>query len=284
MDLQQIKYFLAVVDFGTFMAAAEQVHVSQPTLSAGIRKLEQSLNVQLFTRGSRSASLTPAGEQFHEQVRPAYNQLLSARSSLKVEQEKINLGVLNTIPMDHIAEIIRAYRLSNPHVIIELMVTDDEQLAEMFKTGKLDMVFTSEQNASKKFTRLFEEQLMIIVSSQHPFANRKELELQQLHEQAFIERVKCESWYDVHNEFTKQDIKPEIVYRAETDESVLCLVAAGLGISIMPARHSPYDVSFIPIKDFKLERHIVVLYSDSIHQQHIKCFYAAVLKKFGMAA
>jgi len=79
MDLQQIKYYLAVVDFGTFLAAAEQVHVSQPTLSAGIRKLEDSLNVKLFHRGSRAATLTSAGELFLTHARPSYDQLWLGR-------------------------------------------------------------------------------------------------------------------------------------------------------------------------------------------------------------
>ena len=82
MDLQQIKYFLAVVDCGTFLAASRQVYVSQPTLSAGIRKLEESLNVTLFHRGSRAASLTAAGERFLGPARQAYNQLQAIKGEL----------------------------------------------------------------------------------------------------------------------------------------------------------------------------------------------------------
>lgn len=282
MDLQQIKYFLAVVDFGTFMAAAERVHVSQPTLSAGIRKLEQSLNVQLFNRGSRSSTLTQAGELFLGQARPAYNQLLSAKSKLSIEQEKINLGILNTIPMDHIAEIIRTYRLTNPHVLIEVVVANDEQLFEMLKSNILDMAFTNNQQASNRFTQLFNEQLMMVVSSQHPFASSKEIELKQLDDQAFIERTKCESWDDVHSKFEKIGINPKTVYRAETDDSVLSLVAADLGISIMPVRNTPYDVTFIQIKDLQIERNIGVVISPTMHSQHVQHFYETVLSKFGV--
>lgn len=280
MDLQQIKYFLAIVDFGTFMAAAEQVHVSQPTLSAGIRKLEQSLNVQLFNRGSRAATLTSAGELFLSHARPAYNQLLSVKSKLSVEQETISLGILNSIPMDHIAEIIRLHRLTHPHVLIEVVVANDEELFEMLKTKKLDMAFTSNQPVAKRFTPIFNEKLMVVVSAQHPFANSKEIELKQLDGQPFIERTKCESWADVHNEFHRQGISPKTVYRSESDESVLSLVAAGLGVSIMPVRNSPYEVAFVQIKDLHIVRHIGIVISPTIPARHIQDFHETVLRKF----
>ncbi|MGB0834420.1 MAG: LysR family transcriptional regulator [Psychrobium sp.] len=85
MELQQIKYFLAVVDCGNFLAASKHVFVTQPTLSAGIRKLEESLDVKLFHRGSRAATLTPAGEQFVGVARQSYNQLMSIKSQLSNE-------------------------------------------------------------------------------------------------------------------------------------------------------------------------------------------------------
>jgi DNA-binding transcriptional LysR family regulator len=282
MELQQIKYFLAIVDFGTFMAAAEHVHVSQPTLSAGIRKLEQSVDAQLFNRGSRSATLTSAGELFLNTVRPAYNQLLSAKSKLLDEQKKINLGILNSIPMDHISEIIRTYRITNPHVFVDVFVGNDEALFSMLKTRKLDMAFTNNQRDPENFTLLFNEKLMIAASTQHPFSLSKEIELKQFDQQPFIERTKCESWGNVHNEFQKQHINPITVCRAESDDSVLSLVAANLGISIMPVRNTPYDVTFVPIKDLNIIRHIGVVVSSKNLAQHVQVFYETVLKKFNV--
>lgn len=282
MELQQIKYFLAIVDFGTFMAAAEHVHVSQPTLSAGIRKLEQSVDAQLFNRGSRSATLTSAGELFLNSVRPAYNQLLSAKSKLSDEQKKINLGILNSIAIDHIAEIIRTYRITNPHVFVDVFVGNDEDLFSMLKTKKLDMAFTNNQRDPENFTLLFNEKLMIAASTQHQFSTSKEIELKQFDEQAFIERTKCESWEDVHHEFQKQHINPITVCRAESDDSVLSLVAANLGISIMPVRDTPYDVTFVPIKDLNIIRHIGVVVSSKTMVQHVQTFYETVLKKFNV--
>ncbi len=277
MDLQKIKYFLAVVDFGTFLAASEHVHVSQPTLSAGIHKLEQSLNVTLFIRGSRAAKLTPAGELFLAQARPAYNQLMSIKARLSAGQESINLGVLNTIPMDHIAEIIGVYKRTNPYVYIELVVGTNEELSQMLQSQKLDLIFTTVRNTRENFTLLFEEHLDIAVSAQHPFATYKKLDLKQLSEQPFIERTNCESWHDIHQQFQEKNIQPHSVCRAESDESVLSLVAANLGVSVMPARETPYDVKFIHIKDLKITRSIGIAVLSQQLPPHIQTLYETIV-------
>jgi len=280
MDLQQIKYYLAVVDFGTFLAAAEQVHVSQPTLSAGIRKLEDSLNVKLFHRGSRAATLTSAGELFLTHARPSYNQLMSIRSQLSAEPAKINIGVLNTIPMDHLAESIRLYRITNPHVFIELVVANHKNLSQMLQSQKLDLILTTGLSDSDSFTPLFEEHLNVVVAERHPFTKYKKIKLKQLTEQPFIERTQCEAWDDVHRVFQEQNIQPYSVCRAENDDSVLALVAANLGISIMPVRDTPYDVRFIQIKDLQITRSIGICVSSKPLAPHIQGLYQTITGRF----
>jgi len=284
MELRQIKYFLAIVDFGTFMAAAKHVYVSQPTLSSGIFKLEQSLDVKLFHRGSRLATLTTAGELFLNYARPAYNQLLSVRSKLLAEQDKIKIGILNSIPVDHIAEIISTYRAMNPHVLVEVVVARNDELSKMLKREKLDMVFTTSQSEPNLFTWLFNEKLMLVVPTQHPFSVIKEIDLMRLDEQPFIERTNCESWVDVHNEFQKQGIKPKRVCQAENDDSVLSLVAAGLGISIMPARNTPYGVKFLGIKELQIVRGIGIALSSKVLAKHVEAFCEFTLKKYGISS
>lgn len=278
MELQQIRYFLAVVDCGTFLAASEQVHVSQPTLSAGIRKLEESLNVTLFHRGSRMATLTSAGELFLTQARQSYTQLMSVKSLLSAEQKKINIGVLNTIPMDHITEIIRLYKAANPHVFIELVVGNMDELPMMLQSKRLDLIFTTKATDPNNFTLLFEELLKVVVSTQHPFSAMKEIDLVQLSAQPFIERIRCESWDEVHCFFQQHDIQPLSVCRTENDESVLALVSANLGVSIMPDRNAPYDVRFIPIKGVTIARPIGICASLHGLAPYVHDFYATAIK------
>ena len=280
MELQQIKYFLAVVDFGTFLAASEQVHVTQPTLSAGIRKLEDSLNVTLFERGSRAATLTPAGELFLAQAREAYEKLLLVKSKLLAKAERINIGVLNTIPIEHIAEIIKIYKLNKPHVFIELFVGGIDELRTKLQSKKLDFIFTSKYSNLSHFRVLFEERLELAVSGQHSFASLKEISAQQLSPQPFIERIGCESWDEVHQFFEQHQLTPNNVCRAEKDESVLSLVAANLGVSIMPIRETPYDVKFIKIKGLDIIRPIGMSFLSFPRTDYLKDFYETVMSLY----
>jgi len=280
MDLQQIKYFLAVVDFGTFLAASEHVHVSQPTLSAGIRNLEQSLNTTLFDRGSRAATLTTSGELFLDDARQSYNQLMSAKSKLAGTQQTLKIGILNTIPMDHIAESIQRYKNTHSYVFIEVVVTNHSELTKLLQSSKLDLIVTSVSGRGKHFKLLFKEQLKLAVPTSHPLATKKEIGLKQLNDQMFIERIRCESWDDVHRLFKKHKVKPVSVCRAESDESVLALVAANLGVSIMPVRKTPYAVSFIPIKDLKINRPIGICTNKVSLAPHIESFYDTIRSAF----
>lgn len=256
MELRQIKYFLAVVDFGTFLAAAKHVHVSQPALSESIQKLESSLNVKLFERGSRAAKLTPEGQLFLAQARQSYEQLVAVKSKLSANQVKLNIGVLNTIPMDHVTDIIHAFKTKSPHVFIELVVDSNETLFQMIKSKNIDLAFTTIGYQSENFTLLFEEHLKLVVSAKHPFSEYSNIEFDWLSDQPFIERINCESWDAVHRECVKHNIRFKNVCRAESDESVISLVSANLGISIMPDRNTPYDVKFITIKGLHISRPI----------------------------
>jgi len=282
MNLQQIKYFLAAIDTGTFLAASEQVHVSQPTLSAGIKKLEESLGVTLFYRGSRSVTLTPDGELFHNKARQAYNELACIKSTLLGNHRTLNIGVINSISMDHIADIIKAYKSAEPMVFIEITVGDFESLSQLLITQKIDFLFSSKSDINAKFELLFEEPLKLVVSTQNPLAQLESVEISQLRENKFIERIRCESWDNVHMLINKYNLNLQSICRAENDETILSLVSVDLGISIMPVRKTPYDVKFIKINELNILRPIGIYFFPEKNASELKKLHniaAGIYKK-----
>lgn len=277
MNLQQIKYFLAAIDTGTFLAASEQAHVSQPTLSAGIKKLEESLGVKLFYRGSRSITLTTEGELFHSKAREAYSQLECIKSTLKGNFKKINIGVINTISMDHIADIIKAYKRAEPTVFIEITVGTPESLSQLLITQKIDFLFSSKLDINAKFELLFEEPLTLVVSTKNPLAKLESIDILQLRNYNFIERLRCESWGDVHELINKHNLNLQSVCSAESDETILSLVSVDLGVSIMPVRKTPYNVKFIKIKEINILRHIGIYCRPNENVSQINTLYNIAL-------
>ena len=278
MNLRQIRYFLAVVDSGTFLSASELVHVSQPTLSAGIKKLEESVGVQLLYRGSREATLTTEGEFFLKHARHAYEQLEFAKSKLSQRQEKISIGLINTIPVEFAAGIIQAYKNIAPTVLLEVEVGGAEFLSNLFVSEKIDLLFTTQLNLETNFTPLFDEHLKLVTSNKHSLARFENIDIESLKEHLFIERTRCQSWGEVHRIFEQYDLSLHAVCRAESDETILSLVAANLGIAIMPERNTPYPVKFIKIKQLNVSRTVGLYTHPNNKSESLRSFVEVALE------
>src|SRR5262249_40616800 len=266
MDIYQIRYFLAVVDAGNFSRAAERVHVTQPTLSTGIKKLEDELGVTLFERTNREVKLTAAGEQFIKRARTIYREMEHAKDEMKASRTAavLRIGLLKTMPMEPIAKLIHDFREIHPEVIIELVDDTDEDLRAQLRLDRIDLAITALRPDDKESVSqvILEEALYLAVNQAHPLARKRAVTLNDLHEQPFIERINCEVWVGVHDAIERCRIQPKSVYRAENDQSVITLIAAGLGVSIMPIRSNTQGVKFVPIENLTLKRRIGLLCQD----------------------
>ena len=266
MDLYQIRYFLAIVDAGNFSRAAERVYVTQPTLSTGIKKLEDELGVTLFERTNREVKLTAAGEQFVTRARTIYREMEHAKNEMKAARTPavLRIGLLKTLPMEPIAKLIHDFREIHPEVIIELVDDTDENLRAQLRLGRIDLAITAlrADDTAGVSRVIMEEAIYLAVNQAHPLALKRAVTLNEVHEQSFIERINCEVWGEVRDAFERCHIKPRSVYRAENDQSVITLIAAGLGVSIMPIRSNTQGVTFIPIEDLTLKRRIGLVWQD----------------------
>ncbi len=168
MDLSQLRYFLAIVEKQGFTKAAEHLFVSQPSLSAGIKKLEQELGVILFERGGRRAVLTPAGNLFLEKARNIINEYQSALKTLQDLQQHptLRLGVVCTLRIGVISSLISAFRVIHPHITIELKDSHVNNLNNLLEQGEVDLILTvldSYENPEAS-VKLFQQQLLLAVS------------------------------------------------------------------------------------------------------------------------
>ena len=276
MDLYQIRYFLAVVDAGNFSRAAERVHVTQPTLSAGIKKLEDELGVALFERSNREVKLTTAGEQFISRARAISREMEQAKDELKAvrTQAVLRIGALKTLPMDSLAELVRSFRQSRPDVVIELADGADDELRARLRLDQIDLAVTVlRANDKATSSQVFiEEALFLAVNEGHPLAQKNTVRLQDLDGQPFIERINCEIWAEVQDEFKRCHVQPRVAYRAEKDQSVITLIGAGLGASIMPVRQNAHGVRFIPIENFALRRRIGLVWQENSQSKLVEQF------------
>lgn len=276
MDLYQIRYFLAIAETGSFTKAADRLFVSQPSLSAGIKKLEQVLDVTLFDRGGRRVVLTPAGKLFQKKAKIFLDNYQATLRELREfrDQPVLRLGTLRTIRITCLADLIYTFQQQFPSVLIELVDGSFSELCDQLEQGDVDLVMTvlDGYEAPKTSLALFQQRRVLAVSTNNPLANRATVQLADLDGQPFIDRLHCERYQEFQRLFTS--IQPRIVYRADQEEWVFSLIAAGLGLSIMPEWHDVPGVIFIPIADVPLQRTVGLVWRGSYEAEAIDQFLA----------
>ncbi len=278
MDLSQIQYFLAIIETQGFTKAAERLFVSQPSLSAGIKKLEQELGVVLFERRGRRAVLTPAGKLFLEKARNIINEYQSALSTLKDFQQNptLRLGVVCTLRISIISSLVSAFRVIHPHITIELKDSYANNLNNWLEEGEVDLILTvlGSQDNPNTSVKLFQQDFLLAVPNIHPFAQREEISVLELDGQPYIERVNCEFWRENPFIYKSAGVKPQTVYSANQEEWVIHLIQTGLGMSFMPVWSNLSGIKYISISEFNLYRQVGLKWKSENNFQLVDLFRA----------
>ncbi|NEQ50746.1 MAG: LysR family transcriptional regulator substrate-binding protein [Leptolyngbya sp. SIO3F4] len=156
--------------------------------------------------------------------------------------------MLCTLQVKTIVKIIQSFRELYPAIIIEFYDTHLDELTNWLSHGDIDIAITALATETNTSQILFQQKLLLGVPSNHPFAQKQEVMLQELEDQPFIERVKCEILTKQSPSiFEASGVHPYVVYRADHEEWVLALIKAGMGISIMPEWDAEEGVTYVPL-------------------------------------
>ncbi len=260
MDVNQIQCFLAIVETGGFTKAAESLLLSQPSLSVSIRRLERELNITLFERGGRKAILTPAGQFFLGTARDIWEKYQATLSGLVSfrDQPTLRLGILRTFRIDDLCRMITLFREEHLNVVIELRDGNAKELHHWLEQGDVDLLMTELASLEDTQTSLalFQQDYLLAVPKDHPFAQRNQVSLAELDNQLFIGRNNCEIWGRAPQMFEAAGIEPRVIYLADREEWAISVIKAGLGITIMPVWNDLMDVAYVPITEAHLSRTI----------------------------
>ncbi|HWW41867.1 LysR family transcriptional regulator [Pedobacter sp.] len=251
MDLQQIKYFLALADELHFWKTAEKVHITQSALSRQIQALESDLGIQLFERNKRNVKLTPAGQFLKEK----WTRELTEINYIHQFARQIHLGENGTIRIAHpdsisgslIPDIVSRISQTFPKLQIELVQVLYENQQEFLSNYKLDLVITRDKNEAKgiRFEKIYTDNLALVVPDAHRFRTAKDLSKEQLANQKFILPVKDEgSSYNslIQQMFESLDIEPDVYLHSEFGSTIIALVRKGFGIAILPDSYIDHEI------------------------------------------
>lgn len=173
MDIEQARTFLAIVEGGSFMAAAERVHVTQSTVSMRIKALEQQLGRSLFERSKSGAALTPAGTQFHKHAVALMRIWQQARLEVALPQGfEMALTVGGNISLwdEFLLDWLHRVRERAPQIAVRAQHAASDQLMQRLIDGSLDLgvMYTPQSRPGFEVERLFEDQLILVSSESRP--------------------------------------------------------------------------------------------------------------------
>ena len=236
-----MRYFVAVAAEGSFSNAAEREHVSQPSLSQQIHKLEEELNQQLFDRLPRSVVLTEAGRCLLPYARVILTAIADARRAVTaLEAEvagRLSVGAIPSIALYILPRLIGQFQQAYPKVTFELFEDTTEKLAQRLENGTLDLVIASGSDEMPNLKRhsLGSEALLLLVPENHRLVRRKSVKWIELAEEKFLLLHDEHSLsITVRQLLAANHLRPELVLRGAQLVTIARMVAAGLGVTVIP--------------------------------------------------
>ena len=251
MELRHLRFFVAVVEEGSFTTAAERrLHTAQPSLSRQIRDLEFEVGTPLLVRNPRGVEPTAAGRAFLEHARLALAQVeagvAAARRTATPSKPTFALGFLTGQEVEWLPGAMRILHQELPHIDVTVSSQASPDLAESLTWGKLDLAFL---RAEARFPDLAyhpvcTEQIVVLMPSDHPFAQQADIDVTQLKGEDLIDiGNKATTLHDVIDSYlTQHGISMRKVHSVDNLAMAISLVASTRGVALMPR----YVENFLP--------------------------------------
>jgi DNA-binding transcriptional LysR family regulator len=231
MDIRELRYFAAVFRERNLTAAARRCFISQPSISAAITNLEAELGTTLFIRHKKGVAPTLSAEQFHSVARRIIDDADAARNLFRKPSARhaLTLGLMRTLDMPRTIALLKPLT-SAPDVALRLVGINDAADARLISKSLV--------NADEHFIQLWVDRYVAALPPSHPLTLKDRLRASDFAGVAMIDRCHCEQ-----SEFFNRTAPPrEPVAIAESEDWAMALVAAGVGIAIVPegvARANP---------------------------------------------
>lgn len=262
MELRHLRYFVAVAEELSFTRASERLGISQPPLSAQIRQLEKELGSQLFHRRSRGVELTSAGKLLLEEARVILKQIETTKTSVRrrarAETGRLVLGSAGgTYFHPLIPEIIREYGKRFPDIVLTPQASSTSLLIARLRAGNIDIAFIRPpigDISDLVLESLVSEESVVVLPKSHKLAELESVPLPALSKEIFVmypRALNPDNYDSVVAACRAAGFDPSLGQEAPQIISVIPLVAAGLGVSIVPrstARILSAEVRYVSIE------------------------------------
>lgn len=264
MDSQDLRAFLAVVDSGSFTAAAEQLFITQPAVSKRISQLEQTLGSRLFDRIGRQVQLTESGRALLPRARAVLRDMDDIGRAIASLGDEVSgalrIGTSHHIGLHRLPDVLRRYSRAYPKVQLDLHFIDSEEAWDGVLDGDLELgvvTLPPDPDPRAHSETVWHDPLVFMVSPDHPLAASGTVELAQLtgfsailpSPVTFTRRI-------VEDMFARQGLALNISMSTNYLETIHMMVSIGLGWSVLPASMLDESVIALPVTAPALQRQL----------------------------
>lgn len=240
MEIKQVKYFLAVAEAGSFSTAAEELYISQSSLSKQIIALEKELELQLIDRSKRKVSLTEAGNIFYKhavQINGLHKNMLADIGEYKKTTASLSIAAIPVIAQYGIASYLAKFKIVYPNIVFNLEEREASTVLPALQKHEYDLAFIRDYGVDLNHyssLEIVKDKLMVAVSKEHRFSKRKSLSLAELADENFILYNKGTLVHELSvNACKSAGFDPRVFYASLRGASIIGLVAANSGIALM---------------------------------------------------
>ena len=240
MLLAQLEAFSEVSRLGNVSRAAAALNVTQPALTARLQGLERELEVKLFVRGARGMTLTDAGRALLPYAQRAIAQVLEGQKAVvdlrSGKTGELFIAAAPAVSTYVLPAILKSFQTSHPRVRIGVRTGHTEEVLEMVLRREVDLgVGRPIRHPDAELIPVFDDELVLVVSRHHPFAQRDRIRLQELAEERLILFDRASSYYELTSSLIRQaGVVPESVIELDNVEAAKKMVIEGLGVSLLP--------------------------------------------------
>lgn len=267
MNLNHLNYFRVLAKLEHYTQAADKLSITQPSLSHAMSSLEKDLGTYLFEKQGRNIKLTKYGKLYFEYVDRALSELEKGEKKLReltnASTGTIELGYIYTLGPTFVPMLIKKFVKTEENQDIKFVFGQGttKVLIEELKNEKFDMVLCSyvENEDGVDFIPIQNEELVVIVSNDHPLAKKDSIDLIDLDKYPFIGFSEKSGIRPlINNLFEKIDLNPNIICEVEEDNAIAGLVEINYGIAVVPKISSlkNYNIKILPIVNPPHERFI----------------------------
>lgn len=293
MELRHLRYFVAVAEELHFGRAAERLRMAQPPLSQQIKRLEEELGVELLRRTKRRVELTEAGEAFLREASLALSQVdvaaEAARRADRGETGTLSVGFVGSAAYEVLPEILKAFRERYPEVEVGLEELTTAQQVRALGEGRIEVGFVRPPVGEDglEVETVLREPLVAVLPSDHPLSGQEDVSLGALAEEPFVmtPRRLGPSFYDrIVGACREAGFSPRVVQEAIQMQTIIGMVAAGIGVALVPASEgnlSRRGVVYKPIHDEGLEVELAMAWVPEAPSPTLRAFLRIVRESSG---